>query len=986
MHTSQRGRRRKVTKYWEMENQEISEVSDFQRDSDMNSDDDDMTIASDDDWSVNGRDDQMKDDLSAETDGDQFFHFELQPYHIVLSLLGRKVFQCDICSGIYRHSFSLKRHYIRNHVNHVFVSTTDLLHCNITINKTVEKVEVEEEEEREEDEKRSEEDENVSNDAEEEAEKNAELENVENNSESDGEAKPDREDTEEKKSENVPAAPIVEEAPQSNDSEDGKIENENEQSCDDARPMAKSPEHNGEEKPADASSETKEEPKKDDEKADDSKEGSPEIDQNSNSSSEVNSNQSEQEGIKPPQRMTGLYRCNVCEKLFDCIPDLKTHLTNHPESSSKAYACDKCNMKFSHKPNLMRHAAVHTGKCTCPAPLHQSTACSLLFPVLGSKPFICNSCGKKFSTLTNLRRHERIHQGRRLPCQQCSSTFSQTGDLKKHVKKFHPDSFHDCPVCAKYYLTAEELVVHVDQVHGEKDEASNETGNHDCKYCGKHSVTATSKRRHERVHLGVRVQCQHCRSSFSQSPALKKHIKKMHPERFHECSSCGKYFGSGMSLAEHTAKNHTENSNSALISCYAVDTESDKAESMRLAYQRSATCSKPSMKYACTVCRKQFHDYSNMCRHRSMAHHQQILQLSSLKKHENSSPLRSLFDPDMERNSAFYAKVAKNIADNLRFNLEGTQDSLNQCGNLIRRHQEQPVEAEEGSVQKKEDSLERYNFPNGFTLLEKEEVYGESVSMDDYMEKSGLIEAEKQRSIVSPSKEPRDEVESIVSEDNSHSVGSPNGSIELRVPSMKLCRLCHEVFHSEAIYQDHLQRQHGAPTQSPPPAHQHPQPLQLLTPRWLPGMNPNHIPSLVIPPNAVPPPAHQKGFVLSPPQLCPIPKSPPVSLMPVRERTPEKREEEEEVDKSKLITGEDPNPAPKKHICLICFDEFPAAEALSSHQTDRHATVQCKGLVVDLSFSATWYTRPTAVGMLNISSNQIPTEGNFLTPNNSIPY
>ncbi|ELT97426.1 hypothetical protein CAPTEDRAFT_106245, partial [Capitella teleta] len=281
----------------------------------------------------------------------RYFEEQNIPYHIVLSRLGRKVFQCDVCSGIYRHSFSLKRHYIRNHVNHAFV-------------------------------------------------------------------------------------------------------------------------------------------------------------------------------------------CNVCEKLFDCIPDLKAHLANHPESSSKAYACDKCNMKFSHKQNLMRHAAVHT--------------------VLGPKPFICKFCGKKFSTLTNQRRHERIHQGRRLSCLHCASTFSQTGDLKKHVKKFHPEYFHDCPGCAKYYATPEELVEHATEAHGERHEPEDEdTGHHTCKFCSKRFVTSTSRRRHERAHQGMRVQCPHCRSSFSQTPALKKHIKKLHSDKFHECPACGKFFNSAASLGDHTARSHS---------------------------------------------------------------------------------------------------------------------------------------------------------------------------------------------------------------------------------------------------------------------------------------------------------------------------------------------------------------------------------------------------------------------------------------------
>ncbi len=60
------------------------------------------------------------------------FQFELKPHHVVKSRLGRKVFRCDICMAIYRHAFSLKRHYIRNHINYQYVTKSDLQNCQIT--------------------------------------------------------------------------------------------------------------------------------------------------------------------------------------------------------------------------------------------------------------------------------------------------------------------------------------------------------------------------------------------------------------------------------------------------------------------------------------------------------------------------------------------------------------------------------------------------------------------------------------------------------------------------------------------------------------------------------------------------------------------------------------------------------------------------------------------------------------------------------------
>ena len=66
-------------------------------------------------------------------DAGRYFQFELLPVHTgSRNRLGRKMFECDVCSGVYRHSFSLKRHYLRNHINRRYISRVDALNCNLT--------------------------------------------------------------------------------------------------------------------------------------------------------------------------------------------------------------------------------------------------------------------------------------------------------------------------------------------------------------------------------------------------------------------------------------------------------------------------------------------------------------------------------------------------------------------------------------------------------------------------------------------------------------------------------------------------------------------------------------------------------------------------------------------------------------------------------------------------------------------------------------
>ena len=60
------------------------------------------------------------------------FQFSMKDYNIVRGRSGRRLYRCDICASVYRHAFSLKRHYIRSHVNFFFISEMDRLNCNVT--------------------------------------------------------------------------------------------------------------------------------------------------------------------------------------------------------------------------------------------------------------------------------------------------------------------------------------------------------------------------------------------------------------------------------------------------------------------------------------------------------------------------------------------------------------------------------------------------------------------------------------------------------------------------------------------------------------------------------------------------------------------------------------------------------------------------------------------------------------------------------------
>ena len=305
--------------------------------------------------------------------------------------------------------------------------------------------------------------------------------------------------------------------------------------------------------------------------------------------------------------------------------------------------------------------------------------------------FRCNVCSGIFDTAALLKSHLDNHpnfpSSKAFACDQCDMKFAHKQNLRRH------------------------LAVHT----GEKPFL--------CKFCGKTFPTATNQKRHERIHLGRRVACEYCSSTFTQSGDLKKHIRKLHPECFHECAFCGKYFTDEDELVEHVGShNESIESNEAerhrRRDAFKVDMEQDRIESMKLAEQKTQ-----GIKFACTVCKKRFLDYANMCRHRRLAHQRHLLLgQGSASSSPVPSPTKIASDSsDGDPQAFFYANVANNISENLTSYIEGTKDHIEKTAQQLKwRNQVKDATEKPREIRPKVEAdlkdLVAYNFPSGFCL------------------------------------------------------------------------------------------------------------------------------------------------------------------------------------------------------------------------------------------------------------------------------
>ncbi|XP_060075148.1 uncharacterized protein LOC132554841 [Ylistrum balloti] len=247
----------------------------------------------------------------------------------------------------------------------------------------------------------------------------------------------------------------------------------------------------------------------------------------------VHENPNSRKNVENP----GPYVCSVCDKEFDTKRLLTKHKYYHKDRTTACPVCEKC---FTGKGEMLYHLKhVHSD----------------------ARNYVCQICQKSYKTNSSLREHRKQHhEGReswRHHCDYCSKIFNKRSQLIYHMKVHTGDKPFPCDHCGLTFSQKGNLYKHLQTVHIRKVE-------YRCELCGKGFYLKENYRLHMRTHAvengtaaiignkyGVISHCTTCNRYFPRKCSYKAHLLMHRQEWKYSCPICKKKFVTVTSCTRH---------------------------------------------------------------------------------------------------------------------------------------------------------------------------------------------------------------------------------------------------------------------------------------------------------------------------------------------------------------------------------------------------------------------------------------------------